>query len=283
MKQPTQNTLAKAAEALKGRPGRPANAQANAAFDKEVDEELQRDWFRQIWDQYSAYIVVGALAIVLGVFGYKLMENRRLAASEAEGARYIAAIRQLTEGKIDTGAQTLADIGKGSSGFAALARLRLAAADAATGKPAEAVAKYEALSRERGLDPMLADFARLQTAMLQLDTASWGDIQARIADIASDTNPWRHNARELLGMAALKANKRDEARTQFEKLISDPSVPAGMAERARIVMGSLATADLAEKAPLAPAATPASPAAVSPPKDTPTKGPPASGEPAKKK
>ena len=205
---------------------------------------------------------------MLGVGAYKLIEGRRQAAAEAEGGRYVAAIKQVTDGKVDEGTQALASIGKANTGFAAVARLRLAAADAATGKTAEAVAKYEAFSRDRNADPVLADFARLQTAMLTLDTAPWDQIQAKLVPLAGDSNAWRHNARELLGLAAMKAGKTDEARTQFEKLISDQSVPAGMAERARIVMGSIVAADLAAKsqiAPtLAPVPTPAIPAPAAP-------------------
>jgi len=287
MKQPTTTTkLPSASDALKARPAaRPANPKANEAFDKEVDEELQREWFQQIWDRYSGYILAAAIAVVVAVGSFKFMESRRIAAADAESVRYSASIKQLTEGKVEAGTQDLAALAKGSTGFATLSRFRLAAADAATGKTAEAIARYEALWRERGLDPILADFARLQTAMLQLDTASWGDMQSKLADLVSDNNSWRHNARELLGMAAMKANKRDEAKAQFEKLIGDPAVPAGMAERARIVMGSLAAADLAEKTPVAPPAPQPAVAAPTPaPAPTaPAASAPPSGAPAKKK
>ena len=263
MIQPTDPKLPKSAVAVTGRSAR-APAAANEAFDKEVDEELQREWISKLWEQYSGYILAGAVAIVLGVGAYKVTENRRQATAEAQGARYIAAIKQLTDGKVDDATQSLAALGKTSSGFGAVARLRLAAADAATGKTADAVIKYDAFSRERGVDPLLADFARLQTAMLTLDIAPWDQIQAKLLPLSNDNNAWRYNARELLGLAALKAGKTDEARTQFEKLISEQSVPAGMAERARIVMGSLVAAELAAKAPLVPAAAPTVPTQAAP-------------------
>lgn len=252
---PTDPKLPKAsaAPAVK-RAGSPA-APANEAFDKEVDEELQREWINQIWEQYSGYILAAAVAIVLGVGAYKLIEGRRIAAAEAQGAQYVAGIKLLTEGKIAEGSQALAAIGKSSSGFGPVARLRLAAADAASGKTADAVAKYDAFSRERGVDPVLADFARLQTAMLTLDTAPLEDLRGKLTSLIVDTNPWRHNAREILGLAALKAGKTDEAKAQFEKLLGDQTVPAGMAERARIVMGSIVTSELASKGLNAPAPT----------------------------
>jgi hypothetical protein len=265
-------------------------AQPNEAFDKEVDEELQREQIGQLWEKYSGYILAGAVAIVLGVGGYKFMESRRLAAQEAEGVRYTTAVRQLVEGKADAATPSLQAVANSGSGFAALAQLRLAGADVAAGKTADAVAKFDTVTRLGGVDPMLADFARLQSAMLQLDTAPWGDIQARVLTLTAENNPWRYAARELLGMAALKANNRAEARKQFETLISDAGVPAGMAERARIVMGSLTAAELAEKAPVAPEApkgeTPKAEAPKAPAPEAVPAAPapaPAGGPPAKKK
>ncbi len=253
-----------------------ARAPQNAAFEQEVDEELQRDRLHELWEQYSGYVLAGAIAIVLGVGGYKLMESKRLAQMEAEGARYTVAVKQLTDTPADPTHPALDSIAKGTGGFAMLAQMRLAGAEAVAGKAAEAAARYDAASQMRGADVMLADFARLQSAMLQLDTAPWADLKAKLAPLAVDANPWRHGAREVLGMAALKAGNRSEARMQFEKLISDTAVPAGIAERARIVMGSLAAAELAEKGPLAPApvvaTTPAPAVAV-----------PANGAPAEKK
>lgn len=260
-----------------------ARAQTNVAFDKEVDEDLQREQMSRLWEQYSGYILAGAVAIVLGVGGYKFMESRRLTTAEAAGVQYTAAVKQLVEGKTGPATASLTAIGNSSSGFAALAQLRLAAADVAAGKKADAAAKYDAATRIAGLDPVFADFARLQSAMLQLDTAPAADIQARVAGLTGDNNPWRHEARELLGFAALKANNRGEARTQFEKLVTESGVPAGMAERARIVMGSITAAELAEKIPVAPPAAGSETPAATPQTPTPPPATQQGGTPAKKK
>ena len=45
--------------------------------------------------------------MVLCVGAYKLIEGRRQAAAEAAGASYIAAIKQLGEGKVDDGTKAL--------------------------------------------------------------------------------------------------------------------------------------------------------------------------------
>ena len=137
------------------------------------------------------------------------------------------------------------DIGKsGPAGYATLARFRLAAADRGP-EAGEAAAAFEAIAKESGLDPLLADYARLQAAMLRLDSASWTEMQNRLNDLVAESNPWRFSARELLGLAAQKAGKTEEARTQFQRLLSDRNTPPSIGERARIMLAMLTEAELA--------------------------------------
>jgi hypothetical protein len=256
MTEPTEPKRSLLANALAGGKSRSSAPRTDDAFDKEVDEELQRERLQQIWHQYSGYILAGMAALILCVGAYKLIEHRRQAASEAAGARYVSAINELTGGKIEDGSRSLAALAKGSGGFATIAKLRIAAAEAAAGKTADALAKYDALSNDKSLGWLLSGFARLQTAMLSLDTASWDDMRGRLAELVSDKSPWRYNAQELLGMAALKAGKTEEARAQFERLASDQGVPTGIAGRARIVMGSIVASEMAIKVPPTPQTPP---------------------------
>jgi hypothetical protein len=151
--------------------------------------------------------------------------------------------------------KALEEIGKsGPAGYAMLARFRLAAADREAGKLAEAASTYEAIANDAAGDRLLADYARLQAASLKVDTAGWTDMQNRLNDLAADGNPWRASARELLGLSALKAGKSEEARQQFQRLLSDRDTPASIAERARILMAMLTEAELSTPTP--PAALP---------------------------
>jgi hypothetical protein len=48
----------------------------------EVDEDVRRDQLKKLWDQYSIYIIVGALLIVAAVGGwrgYQYMEAKKAA------------------------------------------------------------------------------------------------------------------------------------------------------------------------------------------------------------
>jgi hypothetical protein len=76
-------------------------------------------------------------------------------------------------------------------------------------------------------------------------------MQNRLNDLAAESNPWRFSARELLGLAAQKAGKTDEARTQFQRLLSDRNTPPSIGGRARVMLAMLTEAELASAAPAA--------------------------------
>jgi hypothetical protein len=237
------------------------------AFKKEVEEDLNRERLQKMWEQYGTYIIAAAAALVLSVAGWKFMDNRRQAAAEANAGKYVAALRSLADNNAEEGQKALAALGASSGGYGVLARLRLAAADAAAGQVDKAFAGYDAIARQSGVDQALADYARLQSAMLKIDSAEWTETQNRLTPLLAETNPWKHSARELLGFAAHRAGNLAEARAQFEKLVADPVTPRAISERAGIVMSEIAQAELVKAK--AAAATPAAPAATTPAPESP--------------
>ena len=228
---------------------------------REVDEELRREQLLKLWERYGTYVVLLAVLIIAGIGGYKYLESRRLAAAEAAGAQLALAGREASENKQAEAQSTLEQIAANSpSGYATLARLRLAAALGASGKESDAVVAYDALAKGSGVDPILSDYAQLQAAMLRIDTASFTEMQNRLTRLTGEANAWRYSARELLALAAEKAGMTAEAREEYQRLLSDRGTPPSIAERARVVMAMLTEAEMAKAAP-----TPAEPAAAQSP------------------
>jgi hypothetical protein len=130
-------------------------------------------------------------------------------------------------------------------GYKYLEKVRLEAAEAAgaqyaaamtlksDGKKEEATKAFETLTK---------------AASLRLADADWTEMQNRLNDLSADISPWRYNARELLGLAAFKAGKPDEASKILEPLLADRNTPQGVIERAQVVMGQIVAAKLAKQA-----------------------------------
>lgn len=214
---------------------------------REVEEELRRERLEKLWQQYGTYVIAVAALIVVGVAGYKYMEARRISIAEEAGAQYEAAMALATGGKEGSAAKELEKLAAdGPSGYQALARLQLAGILLKEGKKDEALKSFEALADDSSADSLLRDFAALQAASLRLGDADWTEMQNRLNALAADDNPWRYSARELLGLAALKAGKPDEARKVLEPLLADENAPRSIVDRSQIVMAEIAASELAK-------------------------------------
>ncbi len=250
---------------------------------REVDEELRRDQMQKIWERYSGLIFGVAALIVVGVWGYKFLEGRRISAAQTAGAEFAAAAKLSADSKSEEALAAFEKIAtSGPSGYAALAKLQVAGAQARAGKNAEALAAYDALAKEPGADDLLKSFAQLQAASLRLGEADFTEMQNRLNSLAGEGSPFKITARELLGFAAFKGGKLEEARKHLEPLLIDPSASRAIQDRIKIVMAQISAAEApAAPAGAAPASEPAAtaPAAVPAPVEA---APAATAEPEKK-
>ena len=79
-------------------------------FLREVEEELRRERYERIWKEYGTFILAGAALIVVGVLGYKYVENRRITAAQTTGERYEGAMDLATAGKDGSAEKEFASI-----------------------------------------------------------------------------------------------------------------------------------------------------------------------------
>lgn len=245
---------------------------------REVDEELRRERMEKLWQRYGHLFMGAALLVPALVFGYQWLEARRIATANNAGSQFESALRLSEENKTDDALKAFDEIAKsGPKGYASLAKLHVAGAQAKAGKEAEALATYESLASEPGADPLLKNFAQLQAATLRMGQADFTEMQNRLTPLTGESSPFKVSARELLGFAAYKAGNTEEARKLLEPLLIDPAATRAIQDRIKIVMADIAAKELAAGAPAAPAAaTPAAPGAAE------TKAEPEkTGEPAK--
>jgi hypothetical protein len=236
-------------------------------FVREVQEEIRREQLARLWDRYGAIAIGLAALLVVGVAGYQYAQYSSRVAREAAGRQFEAATLLASSGKAKEAQEAFDAIAKSAPpGYGSLARLRIAGALAEENKRAEAVAAYDAVVKDGGVDVLLRDFAALQAALLRVDEADWTEMQNRLKDLINDGNAWRAPARELLGLAAMKAGNQDEARKAFEQVLGDSSSPPSTAERAQVMMTILTEASMAKSPAAGGPAKPASPPAESPAK-----------------
>ena len=205
---------------------------------REVDEDLRREQYKKLWDRYGSYVIGLAVLIVVATAGYRGWEYWQNRQAQASGDRFVAALKLADDGKHDEAVAALDAIVKdGSGGYPALASFRVAAEKAAAGDDTGAVAEYEAIVTRRDAPILVGELARLRAAMILADNASVADLTSRIGDLAATGNPWRHSAREILGLAAWREGDMATARKYFDEIVADQEAPQSVRSRAQFMLG----------------------------------------------
>ncbi|HJE25411.1 MAG TPA: tetratricopeptide repeat protein [Methylorubrum populi] len=206
----------------------------NNEFIREVDEDYRRDQIAQIWKRYNALIITLAILLVAGVGGYNYWRHAERARAEAASERFDKANRLAKDGKVEEADRDFAEIRTdGPAGYALLARFRLAA-ETAKGDAAKGAEAYDKLAADSGIGDSLRDLARLRAALLRLDGADPTAALTSLQGLAAPTNAFRHTAREMLGLTALKRGDYEGAGRWFDQIGADSETPQGLRQRVEI-------------------------------------------------
>jgi hypothetical protein len=205
----------------------------------EVDEDVRRDQLKKLWDQYSIYIVAGALLIIAAVGGwrgYQYLEAQK--AAEAAVA-FDKAVELSEANKHSEAEAAFTDLAaKAPSGYRMLARMR-AAAEVATRDPTAAAKLYDDISADRSVGAPERDLAKVRAAGLLLETTSYPNMLQRLEPATAPGATFRHTARELLALSAWRAGDMAAARQWLDLIANDGETPPSLRSRAEALQALL--------------------------------------------
>ena len=205
----------------------------------EVDEEVRREQLKKLWDRYSIYIIAGALLIIAAVGGwrgYQYLEAKKAAESGVAFDKAVELSEQNKHAEAEAAFNDLA--AKAPSGYRLLARLR-AAAEAANRDPQAAAKLYDEIAADRSVAAPEQDLAKVRAAGLLLETATYPSMLARLEPATGPAAAFRHTARELLALSALRANDTAATRRWLDVIATDGETPPSLRSRAEALQALL--------------------------------------------
>ncbi|MDN2582292.1 tetratricopeptide repeat protein [Aquibium sp. ELW1220] len=206
------------------------------SFIREVNEEMRQDQARALWDRFGPIAIGLAVAVVLATAAWVGWEYWTTNRANASGDRYSQALVLAGQDKPDEALAALEALqADGYGAYPVLARMRAATVLDAKGDKAAAVAAFDAVAADNGVDAPVRDMARLRAGLILVDSGSYADVSSRVEALAADTNPLRHSAREALGLAAWKEGRGADALTLFEQISADELAPRNLRERATLM------------------------------------------------
>lgn len=239
----------------------------------EVEEELRRERYQGLLRQWGPWVAGVAGAIVIGVAGYQSWTwFTTQAANEASDA-YMAGAALYEQGDLAGADAEFAMLAaSGPRGYATLALMRRAAIAVEQGRSDDAARLFEQAA-ERAPEPLTRQLARYKAALALFDTLSYDDLALRLGPLQEASAPLGPMARELIAAAAMRDERWDEARGQYQLLTVALDAPPGVSRRAGEALAYInqnaPAAALAQPAPVE-ASEPAliDDASIEPPADT---------------
>lgn len=207
---------------------------------REVEEALKEDRAKALWKKYGNWLLTAAVVIVLAVGGFVWWQSYSRGQVAQQGADLVAAL-SLAQQDEQAGIDALASFGQESSGdISAIARLNEAAVLANTGDVEGAIAIFRTVASDQGVSAVWRDLASLLAAQHSIDTAPPAEVVDELAPLTAEGSAWRHSARELTALLAMRQGDNAEALRIYQALRDDETAPQGLRDRASSMAALLA-------------------------------------------
>ena len=169
-----------------------------------------------------------------GVGGWRGYQWWQATKAAEAGAAYDAAAELDEQGKIRRGRSGVHKVATdGTAGYRVLARLRAAAAER---DPKAAVAAYDAIAKDSSVGKVLQEFAARSRRAVAGRHAPLAELTQRLEPLAAPKGAFRHTARELLALAAVRASDATAAKRWFDEIIADAETPQSVRARIDVLM-----------------------------------------------
>ncbi len=200
---------------------------------KEVDEDLRQDELNRLWTKHGGLLTAGVVALVLAVAGWQGWQGWDAKQRQAASSRYSETAVLAEQGKRDEAAEVLGKLAaEGPKGYRLLAELRRADMAQQAGDFTGAAALYGKIAADSSVDKVYRDMSAIRAAYLVLDGGDAATIEKSVEPLAAEASSWRHSAREILALIALKRGDASRAAELFAKIAEDAAAPQGLRTRA---------------------------------------------------
>jgi hypothetical protein len=98
---------------------------------------------------------------------------------------------------------------------------------------------FDDLAADSSIGPLQQELARIRAAGLLVDSATYGDMKQRLEQDTGPSATFRHTARELLALSALRTNDMTAARQWLDQMSADPETPPSIRSRAEALQALL--------------------------------------------
>ena len=207
--------------------------QQNDVFMREVDEELRRDNMLAFGRRYGLWIAILVVLFLVALGGGLWWRHHREAVTGEQGEQFQAALQSLGSDNLKAADPVIARLARsGGDGYRAMAEFTQADVLLKNNDLKGAAAKFAAIANDKSLDPPFRDLALIRQTTAEYDDLPPQTVIDRLKPLAVKGNPWFGSAGEMVALAYMQQNKRNEAGKLFSAIAQDEKTPDSLRQRA---------------------------------------------------
>lgn len=198
---------------------------------REVNQSIAEDRQAEFLRKQGPILLGCAAVLILGVAGWQAWKGQMTRAAEDASIAYWEAEGRLNE-EPETGEAAYQLIAESdTSGYAALARFKLASVATSDGETDAALAHYESIYNDTAAPKRIQDLARLKAGYVTI-AKGYDETLEIVGSLEGDQSPLGDYAREIIALSALEAQDYETAETLFLAAAGSPIVPTALRTRA---------------------------------------------------
>ena len=202
-----------------------------AIFEREVDEELQRERLRNLWQKYRFAVIGLVIGILLTTIGTEVYHSWRQKVSLSESDSFENAAVLAYTGETDKAVEILKKLASdGRTGYAPLAEMKLAGIYFSQNKPQEGIASLNKVIASDAPEQLKA-VATIAYVGQQFETEDPAKLQAMLKPLLAGTSNFVGSAAEFSAALYLKQNNQAEAINVLTQTINNPKTAPAVKQR----------------------------------------------------
>ncbi|MBR6675559.1 MAG: tetratricopeptide repeat protein [Alphaproteobacteria bacterium] len=202
-----------------------------AIFEREVDEELQRERLRNLWQKYRFAVIGLVIGILLTTIGTEVYHSWRQKVSLSESDSFENAAVLAYTGETDKAVEILKKLASdGRTGYAPLAEMKLAGIYFSQNKPQEGIASLNKVIASDAPEQLKA-VATIAYVGQQFETEDPAKLQTMLKPLLAGTSNFVGSAAELSAALYLKQNNQAEAINVLTQTINNPKTAPAVKQR----------------------------------------------------
>ena len=192
----------------------------------EVDEDIRKERYQNLWSKYGKYII-GFLILIIIVFSLtQYFQAKNISNNKAILDMYYSAAENIEKNQLDFANQELKIIyNQKNKTLAALSGFKMSETYLKNNQKEEAISLLEEIADNSSLETIYRELALYKYIMINFENINISSIEKKIESIGVNKSILNPYFQEIIGIKFLTIGKIEKANSIFTDLLSNEGTP----------------------------------------------------------